>query len=29
MKKINMDFISSLAKELNIPFSYGGGIKVL
>tara|TARA_B100001057_G_C22783770_1_gene924693 strand:+ start:55 stop:819 length:765 start_codon:yes stop_codon:yes gene_type:complete len=26
-KKINMDFISSLAKELNIPFSYGGGIK--
>tara|TARA_B100000767_G_scaffold271263_1_gene296529 strand:+ start:3139 stop:3909 length:771 start_codon:yes stop_codon:yes gene_type:complete len=26
-KKINMDFISSLAEELNIPFTYGGGIK--
>jgi cyclase len=26
-KKINMDFISSIAKELNIPFSFGGGIK--
>ena len=27
LKEINLDFISTLAKELNIPFGYGGGIK--
>lgn len=26
-KPINMDFISSIAKELNVPFCFGGGIK--
>ena len=26
-KKINRDFISSIAQELNMPFAYGGGIK--
>lgn len=26
-KMINFDFITNIAKELNIPFSYGGGIK--
>lgn len=26
-KKINLDFVSIVAQELNIPFAYGGGIK--